>query len=42
MAGGLLTGCEKNNERPYAVASDDQFPTVLSNSLGTATKYAMG
>ena len=43
VAGGLLAGCEKNNDRPYAVASDDQYPTVLSNALGNAaTKYAVG
>ena len=42
VAGALLTGCEKNNERPYAVDTGDQFPTLLSNSLGTATKYAAG
>ena len=42
VAAGLLAGCEKNNERPYAVAGEDQFPTLLSNSLGTATKYAVG
>ena len=42
VAGGLLAGCQKNEERPYAVASDDQFPTLLSNALGTATKYAVG
>ncbi|WP_046245603.1 hypothetical protein [Hymenobacter terrenus] len=39
---GLLAGCQKNEERPYAVSSDDRYPTILSNSLGLATKYAVG
>ncbi|WP_310396432.1 hypothetical protein [Hymenobacter sp.] len=42
VAGGLLAGCQKNDERPYGVSSDDRFPTILSNPLGTATKYATG
>lgn len=42
VAAGLLAGCQKNEERPYAVSGDDQFPTVLSNAFGTATKYAVG
>jgi hypothetical protein len=42
VAAGLLAGCQKNEERPYAVSSDNQFPTFLSNAFGTATKYAVG
>ncbi|MBO2010773.1 hypothetical protein [Hymenobacter negativus] len=42
VAGGLLASCQKNEERPYAVSSDDQFPTLLTNAFGNATKYAVG
>jgi len=42
VVGGLLASCQKNEERPYAVSSDDQYPTVLANAFGTATKYAVG
>ncbi|MBD2770298.1 hypothetical protein IC235_20620 [Hymenobacter sp. BT664] len=42
VAGGLLASCQKNDERPYAVSSEDRYPTLLSNSLGVATKYAPG
>jgi hypothetical protein len=42
VAAGLLAGCQKNEERPYAVSSDDQYPTVLTNAFGNATKYAVG
>jgi hypothetical protein len=42
VAAGLLASCQKNEERPYAVSSDDQFPTVLTNAFGNATKYAVG
>lgn len=41
-AAGLLTACEKNDERPYEVSSDDRFPTVLANTLSSVTKYAVG
>jgi hypothetical protein len=42
VAGGLLTSCEKNNERPYTVSSDNRFPTIVNNNLNVATKYAVG
>ena len=42
VAAGLLAGCQKDEERPYAVSSDDQYPTVLTNAFGNATKYAVG
>ncbi|HLK96706.1 MAG TPA: hypothetical protein VK364_02960, partial [Hymenobacter sp.] len=43
FAGLLLAGCKKDLEKPYSVLGDDQFPTLLNNSLtGVATKYAPG
>ncbi|MFD2721822.1 hypothetical protein ACFST9_24105 [Hymenobacter monticola] len=42
LVGGLLTGCDKNDDPPYTVSDEDRYPTLLSNSLGTATKYAVG
>ncbi|HEX8656253.1 MAG TPA: hypothetical protein VF690_01890, partial [Hymenobacter sp.] len=43
VAGGVLASCQKNEERPYAVSSEDRYPTVLNNPLlGVATKYAAG
>ena len=43
FAGLLLAGCKKDLEKPYSVVGDDQFPTLLSNSLTSlATKYAPG
>ncbi|KAA9338171.1 hypothetical protein F0P96_04805 [Hymenobacter busanensis] len=43
LAVGLLaSGCEKELETFAEVQNDKLFPTVLANTLGTATKYAPG
>lgn len=42
LAGGLLAGCDRTIDPPYTVNGDEQYPTLLGNAFGAATKYAAG